>query len=67
MIIVTSAVVPAYTIKLDNFTKTQTFINEIWDCKAVNITIMDFWVVKSYVWRRKDSCMWNLRPSESGQ
>jgi hypothetical protein len=34
-------------------------------CKAENITIMDFWVVRSYVWGRNDSCMWNPRPSES--
>jgi len=29
MIIVTSAVVPAHTVTLGNFTKTQMFINEI--------------------------------------
>lgn len=34
-------------------------------CKEVNIKIMGFWVVRSYVWRRNDSCMWNPRPSES--
>lgn len=34
IIIVTSAVVPAYTIKLGNFTTTQIFINEIWDLQG---------------------------------
>jgi len=34
-------------------------------CKAVNINIMDFWVVRSYVWKRKHSCTWNPCPSES--
>ena len=31
-------------------------------CKAVNIKIMDFWVVGSFIWRG-GSCVWNPRPS----
>jgi len=34
MIIVTSVVIPAYTIKLGNFTKTQMFIHKIWDLQG---------------------------------
>jgi len=33
-IIVISVVVPAHTIKLGNFTKTQMFISEIWDLQG---------------------------------